>query len=562
MQTKQITTETFFYGLAFSLALGLRLFNIGTAPLSDLEAVWALQAWDLSQGVTSQPAYVALTRGIFFFLGSSNALARLWPALTGSALVLIPISFRSTLGRTAALILAFGLALDPGLIAISRLVGSPMMAISFTALALTMFYRQDPAWGGVFSALALLSGASIWIALSAATIVGIPLKVWSLKNTRDLKSTFPLLAIHQETLKTGLKFGLGIFLVVGTLFFSYPAGLSAWAQDVAIFIQGWVNPTGISASSVVMGLVIYAPLAFIFSFVMGLEHEKFQRPLVQMLFLWVVAVVGLVLVYPGRQVADSAWALVPIWILAALGLARYWRRGWKEPVVWGQAVTQFIMLLLVWMILAGSFHLVTEAEILRSALLLGLLAFGALTFIFIGLGWSWLTARRGLALGFGGALVVYGLAVVFSVLQVHPVNSSELWLPPRSTGQADLLLETLQDLSLSATGQTNNLIGVARVDSPALRWVLRNFSDIIFTPSLETFETSTPPVILALPSDSGKLLTTDYRGQDFVWQINSEKTSMSPTSWQRWLIFREAPSVVEKIVLWVREDLFLDDTSD
>ena len=195
--------------------------------------------------------------------------------------------------------------------------------------------------------------------------------------------------------------------------------------------------------------------------------------------------------------------------------------------------------------MAGSFHLVTEAEILRSALLMGLLAFGALTFIFIGLGWSWLTARRGLALGFGGALFVYGLAVVFGVLQVNPVNPAELWLPPRSTGQADLLLETLQDLSLRATGQTNNLIGVALVDSPALRWALRDFPDIIFTPSLDT---TTPPVILALPSDSGKLLTMVYRGQDFVWQINTEQTSMSPTSWQRWLIFREAPSVVEKTI--------------
>ncbi len=540
------------------LALGLRLVNLGKVPLSDLEAGWALQAWDLSYGISSQPAYVALTRGIFFFLGSSNTLARLWPVLTGSILVLIPVAFRSTLGRSAALILAFGLAMDPGLVAISRLAGGSMMAISFTAIAFAAFYRQEPAWGGIFSALAILSGSSIWIALTGMIIFGVLLKLWKPFQAAELKLVSLRTSIDQETLTTGLMFGLGTFLVIGTLLFSSPLGLSAWAQDAVLYFQGWGNPSGISANRVVMGLIMYAPLALVFCFVMVVEHGKFHRPLVRVLCLWAISMLAVVLLYPGRQVTDAAWVLIPIWTLAALGLARYWKHDWGDMVVWGQAATQFVVLVLVWLILAGSYHLISEAEMLRGVLLLGLLGFGVLTFIFVGLGWSWLSARQGLALGLGSALVVYVLATVFNLLQVNPVNSAELWLPQRSTGQADLLLETLKDLSLRETGQANELNGVALVDSPALRWALRDFTDIIFTPTAEIVETTSPSVILALPLDSGKLLPTAYRGQDFVWQVSTETTGALPASLDRWLINRDAPIVMEKIVLWVREDLFLD----
>jgi len=560
MRTKKITTESTLYAFAFILALGLRLINLGKVPLSDLEAGWALQAWDLSQDASSQPAYFALTRGIFFFLGSSNALARLWPALTGSVLVLIPSAFRSVLGRKAALILAFGLALDPGLIAISRLAGSPMMAISFSALALMMFFCQNPAWGGVFSALALLSGSSIWIVFSGIMIFGLVIKVWGRYQSGESNSILALTRVHQEIIKTGLKFGIVTFLLVSTFAFSSSIGLDAWGQDAAAYFRGWIIPSGISASRVIMGLVMYMPLTFMFSFVIGLEHEKHQRPLVLVLFLWASAVLLVVLVYPGRQVADAAWVLLPIWILAALGLSRYWVRSWRQPVVWGQAAVQFVVLLLIWLVMAGSFHLITEAQMLRGALLSGLLVFGSLTFIFVGLGWSWLAARHGLALGLGSALVIYSLATVFGLSQVTPANPAELWLPQKSVVQADLLLETLAELSLRENGQAHSVNGIALVDSLALRWALRDYEDIFFMPSLATDGTTIPPVILALPGDSGTLLTTAYRGQDFVWQIRAESAGALPSHWERWLIFRESPFEMDVIVLWVHENLFSYET--
>jgi predicted membrane-bound mannosyltransferase len=90
----------------------------------------------------SQPAYIFLTGSTFAVFGSSDFTARLWPALLGGCLVLLPFFFRRPLGRLAALVCAFGLALDPGLVAVSRQAGGPMLAVSFLLLALGLAYAR------------------------------------------------------------------------------------------------------------------------------------------------------------------------------------------------------------------------------------------------------------------------------------------------------------------------------------------------------------------------------------------------------------------------------------
>src|SRR5690606_24605371 len=131
----------------FLLGAGLRFLSLGSAELSELEAGWAMQALRVARGEPlaaaplAQPAYIFLTGLTFTVLPATNALARFWPALSGSLLVLLPLFFRKSLGRTAALIFAFGLALDPGLVAGARTAGGPVMAASFALLTLG-FWRE------------------------------------------------------------------------------------------------------------------------------------------------------------------------------------------------------------------------------------------------------------------------------------------------------------------------------------------------------------------------------------------------------------------------------------
>ncbi len=169
MKKFEPTLEHAFYALALAIAVGLRFLHLGALPLSDFEADWALQALHITQGlkpaIGPNPAYVHLTAVLFFIFGATNFLARFWPALAGSALVLAAWFLRGRLGRIPALILAFGLAIDPGLVAMSHLAGGPMLAIIFLVLTALMWMDGRRAAAGLFAGLALLSGPSVWLGL-------------------------------------------------------------------------------------------------------------------------------------------------------------------------------------------------------------------------------------------------------------------------------------------------------------------------------------------------------------------------------------------------------------
>ena len=167
MKLKQISLEAVLYAAALFIAGAVRFFNLGAQPLSNVEAAWALQAMDVvrsgaSAAVGANPGYVSLTGLLFGLLGTSNFLARFWPALAGVLLVFVPLFFRASLGRRIASIAAFGLALDPGLVAASRAAGGNMMAVGFGLLAVAALLTRRPALAGLLGGLAVLSGPA-WL---------------------------------------------------------------------------------------------------------------------------------------------------------------------------------------------------------------------------------------------------------------------------------------------------------------------------------------------------------------------------------------------------------------
>ena len=50
MKWDQVTFERLLVALILLLAVGVRLFNLGLAPLSDGEASWALQSLSIARG--------------------------------------------------------------------------------------------------------------------------------------------------------------------------------------------------------------------------------------------------------------------------------------------------------------------------------------------------------------------------------------------------------------------------------------------------------------------------------------------------------------------------------
>jgi hypothetical protein len=563
----RITIERILYSLAFLMALGIRLLHLGAAPLSDYEAGWALQAFEVAGGGSAAlgpaPGYLLLTGLLFFLFGDSNAFARLVPALSGSLLVFLPLAFRGFLGRyprgrLAGILFAFGLALDPGLVAASRLAGGPMLAAGFGLMALGFATNRRSLLAGVFGGLALLSGPPVLLGALGLAIAWSGAVLLKDANLPGFSRSSP--GDHRyEFARAGALAAGGTILIAGTLFFRQPQGLGALAGTFPAFLSGWVNASGIPVSRLLAALVFYQPLALAFGLVAAVRGWVSGESLPRGLSLWFASALVLALLFPGRQVSDLVWALVPLWALAALELARHTETyEWERLPALGQGVLVFLLLSLAWINLAGLSQSGADPQVLRLrwAVVGGTIVLGTVTTVLVALGWSLAIAQRGLAWGLAAAFGLYGLSTLWGLSQLRAASPQELWSPPPTTQQADLLLGTLRELSEWRTGQQESLDILVASEAPSLRWALRNWEKVTFQSSPGQGEV--PSVILRSGDDSPPSLTVAYRGQDFAWWSYPDWQGGLPQDWPRWLVSRVGPQRQENIILWARGDLFPD----
>ncbi len=562
--------ENFLYIAAFVLALFLRLLQLGAVPLSDFEANWAMQALSLARGQSfsmgPQPLYVVLTGLVFYVFGSSAFLARLIPALAGSLLVFLPFAFRRTLGRTVALIVVFGLALDPGLVALSRLAGGPMLAASFGLLTLTALYYRRFALGGILAGLTLLSGPEILTGL-----LGLLLALLAIHALETAGYLLPFGENGHETIETApastrmlLFFLLGAFFLVGTLFFTAPKALGAAAATIPAYLSGWATPSGVPALRLPAALLTYQPLAAIFGFI-GLArawispgpHDNTAKRL----SLWFFFALLIGMLYPARQLDDLVWALIPLWGLAALEMQRdlvlLSDRQTRLASI-GQALLLFTLFAYAWENIVGLDQL-AAGNIARTALflILGALALATVTTILVALGWSWSTARTGLAWGVGIALGLYMLSTTGAAAQDRAgatAATSDLWAHLPAAGQAVLLSQTIHDLDIWNKGQGNDLKIVSLVDDPSVRWLLRDWPDSSFQTGLAPGHQ--PDLILSYKEQETPSLAAGYRGQDFAWQVTPAWQGILPPDLLKWIAFRRTDQTDRLLILWARSDLF------
>jgi len=588
MKSKTISIETVLYLLVFILALLLRLYNLGATPLSDVEADWALHAFEvanptfgnLETHIRTQPAYIFPTAVLFELFGANNFLARFWPSLAGALLILLPIFLRRELGRITAIIAAFGLAIDPGLVTVSRQAGSPMMALAFGLLSLGFWYVQTsgfraPILAGIAGGLALLSGPEFLIGASIILLTWFIYRFVYKRYSRnieeksdDLVETPPIFQIklpetsfmQSALLSTGLT-----ILIVGTYFFQNPNGLADWFQMIPDYLTGWISPSGVKSTQLIAVLLVYQPLAIILTLVgvirwlfrHSVGEEEGLYPLT-FLFLWVIISVLLILLYSGRQVSDLIWMLLPLLILAASTLRLYLPQRKPDLISSLHAGLILVLSVLFWNTLIATGQILTgstlEAIGIRFGILVGILSLGGLTTVLVSLGWSWETSRNGLIYGITASLLIYLVSTMWGASQLRMNQPQEFWGRPPATGQADIFLSTLEDLSQWKTGLTRQVDAISIADTPSIRWVLRDYPNIRFMSGLPS--ETLPSVIITRMEQEAPALTTTYRGQDFVWWVSPGWTGNLPPAIIEWITFRKAPLLSEKIILWARSDLF------
>jgi hypothetical protein len=574
-----LTVEAVLLGLALALGLFLRMINLGAAPLNDSEASWALQALRISgtqQSTISvapgalplapQPAYIFLTAALFSLFGASNFLARFWPALAGAFLVAIPLLYRRKLSPKVALVLTFGLALDPGLVTISRQAGGPMLALAFTLLAVGLWYARKPVLAGILAGLALLSGSAL-----VSGVIGL-VAAWGLTRLlrRSSNDNQPQTGwgtqIKQDTrLRPALVAAAASFLLVGTDFLRNPQGLGAAVQAFAAWLSGWVQPSGVSPLTLLAALLVFEALALFFFIVsvarwighLGLHTKTDFGPQI-LAGCWLLISLLLALIYPGRQVNNLAWSLVPLWVLAAFGLAAYLPEKRPHPISFLEAGMILVQAALFWNTLIATNQIPTSSAVpvstLRFAILIGILLLAGLTTALFALGWSWQVSRDGLAWGVAICLLIYSISVMWGASQLRTNQPEELWGIQPASGQADLFTKTVRDLSNWNTGLPNYIDILSTVDVPSLRWLLRNYPAARFVSELPPAEK--PAIVITNRDQQPPNLTAAYRGQDFVWWAQPGWTGAVPEDLLNWITYRQAQPTYSYIILWARTDLF------
>ena len=133
------------YGGLLLTAAAMRLWDLGSRAMHHDESLHAFYSWDLYRGLGFQhnpmmhgPLQFEATAGIFFVLGDSDVTSRLLYALAGTVLVMLPLLFRSKLGRVGALLVAAMLAFSPAMLYFSRFARNDIL-MAVWALSLVIF---------------------------------------------------------------------------------------------------------------------------------------------------------------------------------------------------------------------------------------------------------------------------------------------------------------------------------------------------------------------------------------------------------------------------------------
>ncbi len=577
MDRPPVSIERILWVVILVLAFGVRFIDLGVEPLADLEAGYALQALNVLSGgeipesasTGSQPVYITITGLLFWVFGSSDTIARLLPALAGTLLCFSPFYFRPWLGRQAALIMGAGLALDPGLVAISRLAGGPMPAIGLLLFGLGLLAARNIVLSGAVLGLALLAGPAAW---QGAVIIAIGFALAQLAEKAGwIASPIDSLGEEQSIFPppSGWKVGLvsaGLtVLLVGTLFGRYPQGLSLLGASIAEYLSAWLAASDVSALQMLAVLLVYQPLGIIFGTIGGVRGWADRHIFAQRIVIWLLVALVAVFLYPGRQMGDLIWVLVPFWALAAIELARYLEvESSSRVVVFGQAALVFIMLCLFWLNLAGFNQSLLDQRgyWLRIGVLLGVLFLVALTTFLLGYGWTWKAAVQGLVWGVVAGLLVYQVAGIWGSSRPATAQLLNIWHPSPQSGENRLLMKTVQDFSKGNPGLVDEIDVVVAVDSPSMRWSFRNYPNAAFVTEQEASSLgSSPSIIITQIYEQNPALAASYRGQDLPWWRTPGWSGVLPQELPGWIAYRKHPASLSSVILWARGDLFVGGSS-
>lgn len=561
------------------LSLCVRLALLGAAPLGDAEAREALNAasgttesspfwYEAERAPSASGAYQAGTWLLFQAVGSSDATARLLPALLGSLVVLSPWLLRRRLGTAPALAASCLLAVSPILVASSRHASGAGIATTALALAASL---------GILALDGDLSRERAVVAIGAAVALGLAagplffagllgLLVASILASTVVTSAWPPGAAREagrRILPGALQIGLVGAAVISTGAGLLPRGWTALGEGLRQWLTGWIGVGSMHALTPPGILAAYEPLVLVFGVVGTVAAWRTRDVLGVGLSLWAGVGLLLAVAYPGRDGASLAWSVVPLAVLAGRAVVGEAETILGQRSPWtGVGVAALLVVLAFYAGIQLSAYAggigpgVNPLNVgLRLWIALGALLVCGLTVVLIGFGWSWQVARSGAFLAASVTLIFMTVSTGTSLNgQPERLGADELWSPTAPTYGIHRLASTLASLSSSETGVRGELpLAILAVEPPpSLLWASRGL------PRFETTDSGSPesPPLLLLPLDAPIPESSEsYLGQTIPISERWDFFGPFPSDPIQWWFRRSLPTIETIWVLLVRADV-------
>ena len=578
-----LTVETLAYVIILLVALGLRAIRLDATPLNEAEAHQAMAAWHLvsphapGTGAVESPLIFAAAALTFALSGASNAGVRLLPMLGGTLLVLAPLAFRHRLGRGPTLIASAFLAVSPVAVGASRRASGAGLAMLALALMLAIVDRwldeRKPHWAalaGIALGAALLADYGAALALISLAL-GFAFAI--LTDEEGLLTPVALrTAIAAFPWRTFFIALLGAVILPATLFFAAPQGLGAAADQLARLVNGFLHPTP-GAAYLGAVLLFYHPVLLLFGGIGAWQASQSEQPRQRLLAGWGIAALIVSLIYRGARPEHALWSVLPLAALAGLAIADLLTQSHDAPrwSLWAVAAAFVALLGMIFASLSQWLeapHLFTiplnipPGEALFAAPLeLALTALWGILLVLLWLTaasmWGSRVAWRGTALAMllVGALLSVGqsasLAFTRATSPFEPFN-----VAPAQPALDDLVT-TASQISNWATGFPYSAsLSIQGDPNGALAWALRDFTEVSYVVRVDPRVHS---IMVITPADSSDpALGSSYVGQDFTILKAWTPQGLQTADLLRWLFYRSAPtpSAEERVILWVREDIY------
>ena len=518
------------------------------------------QFWQPGAASTAigSPAYFTFTALLTQVFGISDGVMRLVPALFGVALVLLTWLLRERLSTVGALITAVFLTVSPIAVVVSRTAGGDSIALFAAFLLLIAWVNGRDSgngrWFYVFTSALALGLTSSPLFYSALATLGIAWLGQRFVGPR-LFAEDEKWGVETAVLRNGILIGAIIFLLINTFFLLNLGGLGAAAS-----LPGdWLSQFG-SAASMTAGLspllaVIRYEIALLVVGLIAIIWAAWRSQTLPMFSVyWLIGILLLLVVQQGVM-SNAALIILPLYLLigAFSGAVIGPRIGWHGWLLTGG----FLIFWALMFVNSGRFlrKMTFNADDLGNAWLVLLALAFVLTTIFFAIGWDSRATYQGVLLSVFLMLWFYNWGTAWWLGHEAANDPRETWVSEGTHGGMLVLSDVLQDLSRQLSKSDRDVGILSAVDSPAMRWYLRDYVNAEIGKAVPPNATT---AVIITSADAPTSLGATYMGGDFTISSTEpvEKViSPSPTlDTLRWWLFHQSPNIPaqERVILWVK----------